>query len=152
MPNKLTDTEIKKALELLLELVLVEGCLQRAKTISNALDLINRLQAENEKLKEACERIAEDWSEVTIEKDKLFDEAEATINKYKADNERLSRITRTMVGEIKAEAYTEFAERLRSIIMWSPKNHISITAKDVEMILKEMVGEDNGEKDGTVDE
>ena len=44
----MTDKEIKKALKALLELVLVEGCLQRAKTISNALDLINRLQAENE--------------------------------------------------------------------------------------------------------
>ena len=43
----MADKDIKKALKILLELVLVEGCLQRAKTISLALDYINRLEAEN---------------------------------------------------------------------------------------------------------
>ena len=49
--GKMNDNEIVKALKTLLELVLVEGCLQRAKTISKALDLINRLKEENERLK-----------------------------------------------------------------------------------------------------
>jgi predicted RNase H-like nuclease (RuvC/YqgF family) len=43
--KKPTDNEIIKALEFLLELVLVEGCLQRAKTIGKALDLIDRTKA-----------------------------------------------------------------------------------------------------------
>ena len=52
MPNKLTDKEIVKALKEILELMCCEGDLQRASTISNAIDLINRLQAENERLRE----------------------------------------------------------------------------------------------------
>lgn len=50
--GKMTDNEIKKALKEILEIMLCEGDLQRSATISNALDLINRLQAENERLKE----------------------------------------------------------------------------------------------------
>lgn len=85
----------------------------------------NSYKAENESLKNAYKQCA--WER----------------DVFQTENERLTHITRNLIGEIKAEAYTEFAERLKSIIMWSPKNHISITAKDVEMILKEMVGEDN---------
>ena len=35
------------------------------------------------------------------------------INRLKAENERLSKITRPLIAEIKAEAYKEFAERLK---------------------------------------
>lgn len=74
------------------------------------------------------------------------------INCLQAENERLTiRLRKAehqlddlciMHNVIKAEAYKEFAKKLESIIMWSPKNHISITAKDVRNILQELVGDD----------
>ena len=47
----MTDNEIKKALENLFKLMLHEGDLQRASIVSKALDLINRKDAEIERLK-----------------------------------------------------------------------------------------------------
>lgn len=84
--------------------------------MQNFLDLINRLQAENERLKEKLDTV----------KQMIND----TIPLVEED-----------IKTAKAEAYKEFVERLRHIIMWSPKNHISITAKDIDNLLKEMVGE-----------
>ena len=52
MPNKLTDAEIVKALKEILEIMLTMGDLQKSATISNTLGLINRQQAEIERLKE----------------------------------------------------------------------------------------------------
>ena len=46
-----------------------------------------------------------------------------------------------LIADISAESYKEFAERLNSLIMWSPKKHISITVKDINNLLKEMVGD-----------
>lgn len=84
MPNKLTDEEIVKALKTLLELVLVEGCLQRAKTISLALDLINRQQAENKRLYGDIMTYKLRWARATVKLDTA-----------------------------KSEAYKEFAEKLK---------------------------------------
>lgn len=108
MPDKLTDNEIVKALKLLLELVLVEGCLQRAKTISNALDLINRLQEENERLKEE------------IKKEQLYN-------------------LRMTAHSVKAEAYKEFAERLKRRFL----NKNEVINNTIDNLLKELVGDDN---------
>ena len=80
----MTDEMIKKALKELLETALYNGDLQSSGTISNALDLINRLK---EKLE--------------ISKTKLF--------KQQLKKE-LHRLT---VEEIKAESIKEFAERLK---------------------------------------
>lgn len=60
------------------------------------------------------------------------------INRLQAENERLTHITRNLIGEIKAEAYTEFAERLKE---WFRKE--SEVYKLIDNRLKEMVGEDN---------
>ena len=68
------------------------------------------------------------------------------INRLQTKNDRLEHQLETLCFTLKtakAEAYKEVADRLRSIIMWSPKNHICITAKDVEEILQGLVGEDN---------
>ena len=116
MPDKkLTDNEIKKALECChgqLEAD-CENCPNKntcgeIDVIQQTLDLINRLQAENERLLDTR------WNVTQVEK--------------------LQKATRL-------EAYKEFAQKLESIIMWSPKNHISLTAKDVKNILKGLVGE-----------
>ena len=109
MPNNLTDTEIKKALECC-DNCFCENCAYQPKLFNcreelchDALDLINRLQAENE---------------------------------------RLSCITRTMVGEIKAEAMTEFAEFLKD---YYKDNLFAYEAEqrceEIDNLLKETVGE-----------
>ena len=76
-------------------------------------DLINRLQAENERLKkllEQCEDNGEYWE-----------------SKYKT---------------AKAEAYKEFAERLKNEIYQTFFGEPVITEEDIDNLLKEMVGED----------
>ena len=80
--------------------------------------------------------------------DYLCKDALDLINKLEAENERLSRITRTMVGEIKAEAYTEFAERLKEKTTAKYKTIdndylYEIDTNFINNLLKEMVGEDN---------
>ena len=53
MPDKkLTDNDIKKALEEVLKLMLCDGDLQRSSTISKTLAYINRLEAEKKELQE----------------------------------------------------------------------------------------------------
>ena len=93
MPDKKLTDEIIKALECCIS---AESCCEcgytkmcDGTTIHQfALDLINRLQAENEKL-------AKDWSDLTIEKDELFDIAET----QKAEIEKLkAKCENTQVG------------------------------------------------------
>ena len=102
----MTDNEIKKALECLMHdncddcpYYHRDDCADRIKDPTElskyVLDLINRLQAENERLKADCDKIAEDYSNLMIEKDELFDEAE------------------NLIKSAKAEAIKEFAERLK---------------------------------------
>lgn len=79
-PIEKSEAEIMKALECLAS--------QGEYTAQNALDLINRIDAENEKL-------SMEIDELIIAKDQLFDEAEALIKKARA------------------EAIKEFAERLK---------------------------------------
>ena len=57
MPDKkLTDSEITiKALKELLEVMLCEGNLQRTSTISHTINLINHLQAENERFQKSVD-------------------------------------------------------------------------------------------------
>lgn len=73
------------------------------------------------------------------------------------DNERLSKITRPLISKIKAEAYTEFAERLKTEIIsdtaygcdcnqhsgyYDYKIEIGDIPEYIDNILKEMAGED----------
>ena len=122
MPDKkLTDAEIVKVLECCSKPV-GENCKECPLHLTDCLkvnideltlDLINRLQAENDSLYKTINNMASSVGKI---------------------NEKLPLII--------VEAYKEFAERLRSIIMWSPKNHICITAKDVEEILQGLVGDE----------
>lgn len=144
------DNEIIKALEQILR-----SCFRRGTfydVIKNTLSLINHLQAENEKL-------AKDWSDVTIEKDELFDIAEkqkAEIEKWKAEHKRAcaERDARICTNNfIRAEAIKEFAERLREYINGIIERHempmfpfsvafVSGMEAKIDNLVKEMVGED----------
>ena len=153
MPNKLTDNEIKKALEecpknvrnrnckSCLYTTAEKFCLDRL--MEDALDLINRLQAKVEK------------------NDKVEYFADKTIATLQAENERLRNAykqcawERDMVMEqdeyncklAKAEAYKEFAERLHEelrIYGIKDKFNKSVFLNVVDNAKKELVGEDNG--------
>ena len=76
------------------------------------------------------------------------------INRLKAENERLSKITRPLIAEIKAEAYTECIAKVKEK---SKKTEIvcsgalvtmdyAISNKNLGKLLKELVGEDNESK------
>ena len=124
--KKLTDNEVVKALECCVEskhicphtcpMLKNKECLESLR--KNALDLINRLQAENERLKERI-----------IEVQRCDKELIETLNKIHEEKEKT----------FKAEAYKEFAERLKG-------NYIGITThydlkKDIDNLLNELVGE-----------
>jgi ketol-acid reductoisomerase len=132
MPNKkLTDNEIIKALELLLELVLVEGCSQRAKTISNALDLINRQKAEIERLNSR--------KEVVVPSMRLIDGN--PLNGFILESHRC--VART-IEDVKAEAYKECIEKVKKEINKHSYDMLSKTVINYKLdnLLKEMVGDD----------
>lgn len=96
MPNKLTDAEVKKALEDKIEFENFdenEYAVIDIEKLKNALDLINRYEAEVERLKEDIKILR-----VSVEQAPLI---------RKDGKSPLSLLT----AEIKAEAYKEFAER-----------------------------------------
>ena len=100
----LTDNEIKKALEECIELRFddTEYATVRLDTLTNALDLINRLQAENERLKAnlniELENFATEYdSKIKAEAYKEFCEKlhteilEARESNFKAKDERIAK-------------------------------------------------------------
>lgn len=69
----------------------IKNFIEEGQDLQNALDLINRLQAQNKDLAETVHNL-------TIEKDALFDKAE----ELKAEIERLkTNLVKEMVGEDK---------------------------------------------------
>ena len=109
----LTDNEIKKALKEILELMCIEGDLQRSATISNALNLINRLQAENERLrannKVTMQTIADVHTEAIKEfAERLKTKAMATYKtldneyRYEFDNVFIDNLLKELVGDTDA--------------------------------------------------
>ena len=118
MPDKLTNAEIKKALECCKNDGIIcfqcpykktNGCME--KLSADALDLINRLQAENERFKNS-------WKADVI----LTTRTEA----YKEFAERLNRI-----------------EKFRSLVE-SDNYELSVTMREVDNLLKEMGVEGDG--------
>ena len=67
----MTGNEIIQALEKILELMCREGDLQRASTISNALDLINRKKSEIDILIRKKETLKDEISELRAEVERL---------------------------------------------------------------------------------
>lgn len=103
MPDKkLTDLEIVKALEDIIKHLDFTQIKSGENVLANALDLINRLQEENEKLTDKIESIS-----------LCYDEE---IGQAKKEIERLNYENLQMIASIKhlkAEAYKEFAERCK---------------------------------------
>ena len=124
--KKLTDSEIVKALEEAIEYGCGHYIEIEMPTIKNALDLINRLQAENDTLRTCVKQIP------LIRKD---------------GKSPLSLLT----AEIKAEAYKEFAERLKEkatdigVCDAHGNNYGGATVvltNDIDNLLKELVGDE----------
>ena len=160
MPDKLTDNEIKKALECCSdELHCCSVCPQYLKDSDNdycredinksALDLINRLQAENEdlfykltgvmhsvdkwldgdELKQDEVNRAATMREKTLQ---IVEYAQKAISLHNADIKRA-----------KAEAYKEFAYRFKDKFNDLSTFNINVVFETVNNLLKELVGEDN---------
>ena len=115
MPNKLTDNEIVKALECCYDL--------ESSAICHQCPLYQ----------------TEDCRDGY-----LGMQAYHLINRQKAEIERLKGWQDLLKAEkhtlIKAEAYKEFAEKLKFIMYPSVK----LEYKDIDNLLKELVGDDNG--------
>lgn len=150
--KKLTDNEIKKALECCCKNNNCEGCPLDYLTFSSqcaselaikSLDLINRLQTQNKDLAETIHNL-------TLEKDALFDKAE----ELKAEVEKLNKeiqitkdaytMLQTKIEIINSKAVKEFAERLKDSFFDNGYESPDVDFDYfVDNLLKEMVGDDN---------
>jgi hypothetical protein len=130
-----TDAEIKKALEELLELMLHEGDLQRSSTISNTLDLLNRKDAEIERLKAPKYLIENSFSEKEISeilksgRYGIIPHINFTVRRIDEDG-------------IKAEAYKDLAEKLKAkkkrAYFEGEGFYWCVTVEDIDEVLKEV--------------
>lgn len=124
-------------------------------TNEDVANLINRLQAEN-KQNENIIRLADKTIETAnAEIERLKAKCENTqvgYNSLKADFEETEKRNRDLVRAFqshKAEAYKEFAERLKSEIDIRPtysREQNKYVFFLIDNLLKEMVGEDNGNR------
>lgn len=163
MPDKkLTDNEIVKALECCIKVKTLadcknigcpaltsQGCYYFLRTdeycegvifieiIKDALDLINRLQAEVERLK----------SDVSVSKDAYM----SMKDRYEYEKEKVEKAKQKCIGiakalkTAKAEAYKEFADRLKEKSKQG-KGYLgnvyhSVDVAEIDNLLKEMVGD-----------
>ena len=131
----MTDNEIIKALKQRKNAYIID-INKELKTISigDVLDLINRLQAENERLKKDSKDI-DDFAR-NICKERLLQ------GKAIADFDSLRRYIKTQ----KAEAYKEFAEKLNLVMrdryLFEDKRcSMFITPEDIKQALRELVGD-----------
>jgi hypothetical protein len=133
--GKITDSEIVKAKEVSLK-EQIEHYNQRRKEV---FDRYYRKNTEgNEDTLEIC---------VLRESAVLISKLESIINRLQAENERLKspfvKMYEQFEDKIKAEAYKEFAERLKKAKQYSIERHENIVPVAViDWILKELVGED----------
>lgn len=135
MPDKkLTDSEIVKALKNYIKDIGCAKCGFKDKyllvIIKSALDLINRLQAENERVKPFEEKIAEFNSHIRVEDMLVF---ASSLEEWLEFCENL-----------KAEAYKEFAE-----LMKRDSHYVTADKEELKWLinqtLKELVGEESKE-------
>ena len=124
--KKLTDEEIIKALA---ELSRYTGFQKKYTQVLNAtLDLIKRQKSEIERLKSANDEKFRQWNML----------AEKTKTHY-------ANLYNEAKDKLKAEAYKEFAERLKQstvMAVMGNKIYAVATSKGVDNLLKEMVGEE----------
>ena len=157
MPDKkLTDEEIKKAFKICNNLedgycsdCAYEYCDRCIRAVAiNTLDLINSLQAENERLKENLQEAHIDIREHITEIERLnelLEEWKKAAYKVSDEKDELYCNAVERVKTAKAEAYKEFAERLKEHSYFDPIHQNKVVAVElVDNLLKEIVGETNG--------
>lgn len=131
--NKYTDEQIVKALEICIEGSSCKECPINPNhgnygyctnlALTHALDLINRqsekiadLEDENKGLKETNEHLSGEYIALSKENDKMRKVINADvviINRRGGKSEYVKEIIRIKTSLVKAEAYKEFAERLK---------------------------------------
>jgi hypothetical protein len=154
MDKKLTDSEIVKALECCFLNRNCKGCSVSGKpkclktACLGAIDLINRLQAENNELQLKIKNY-------NAENEKLKAESERLKNDLAISKKETKRYM-TGYKTAKAEAYKEFVEKLDRTTWYriNQKGELVVgansetdiplyKAEDVYNLLKELVGDDN---------
>ena len=164
------SNDIKKALEECIELRFddTEYVTVRLDTLTNTLDLINRLQAENKRLGKEVDLVSIQFQDLQ----ERYEEARAEIERLKQRNAVCEAANRCIVwqrdrrdreieelhsqiaglniykSKIKAEAYKEFAEKVKEFMHNKFKaldeyEFEYITERDIDNLLKETVGENN---------
>ena len=131
----MTDNEIIKTLQ---EMADYPHNYEEGQDLQNALDLINRQQAENERLKNIliCFMGA-------LGKVRNIDDIESI-----SQIPIMTELNKGIRAEIKAEAYKEFAEKAKEFMHNKFKaldeyEFEYITERDIDNLSKETVGEDN---------
>lgn len=147
MPNNLTDAEIKKALECCIKWKREGDCAKCPLWESEklcvkeirilALDLINTLEEENKSLKAEVERLKNAYKQCAWERD-IF--AEDMTQEIKKDCSYLMLDIKT----IKAEAYKEFAKRVKLRFSGTLSCSGEVITRAVDNLLNELVGDENG--------
>lgn len=103
-------------------------------------DLIKRQEAEVEKLKSKNSNLTSDLSSLRND----LSSAKAKIERLRATVDSFTDIGK-LYSEIKAEAYREFAERVKLEFYYEFDELIpSIMSDRIDNLLKELVGEDDG--------
>ena len=143
MPNKLTDAEVKKALEEYIEFSdfeYTEYTSIRIDVLQNALDLINRREGENKK-NENIIRIA-DKTIATLQAEN--ESLKAEVERLKANEEMAEGYADALVEMTKAEAYKEFAEKIKEKTKWLFSS-VSIN-NEIDNLLNELEGDGDGKR------
>ena len=101
----------------------------------------------NKSLKEKCSEYKPCCS-MSLEKQalSLINRQEAEIEQLAKEKENLAYSFANAVGQkmtAKAEAYKEFAERLKEIAYLNSEGEIIVFGEDIDNLLKEMVGEND---------
>lgn len=152
MTDKLTDAEIKKALECCTIKhdcnecpYKVDKCKVLNGVLSDALDLINRQEEENRHLDQESDILRADVENLNRINDELNAEneslkAEVESLKEEVKKEQLYNLRMTAYS-VKAEAYKEFAEKLKD--EYTERFLVSgdILIETIDNILNELVGD-----------
>ena len=140
--NKLTDSEIVKALEDKIEFENFDEngyAVVDIEKLKNTLDLINRLQAENERLNKENQLMLDNHPANTHRNCVVIDNG-VIYTKTIEDYEKF-------LTDVSTEAYKEFAERLKEKswdVPYETKNAHFVQVVDVgdlDNLLKELVGD-----------
>lgn len=160
MPNKLTDSEIKKALECCLETSGVncgkcpycDNCVTDENTslmMTDALDLINRLKEKIEKLLYRNARLDVENNELQLEIKSCNAEIERLKNTLDDILDRQAILVERSEKYAKAEAYKEAFEKVKeelkniAKIDWQGGYYYLIGEAFFDNLLNELVGDDN---------